>query len=210
MVSMCSSKPSAPKDNSAAIAKQREAERQARIERGANSISNAFSGFNDNFYNKYQDDYVSYQRPQLEDQYEDARERLTLNLAKRGLSNSSQSIDQFDRVRSRYNDQIVDIDNRALNAANDFRSQVNNHRNALYADNRAAADPGDAASSAARVARSLQPQIPTSPLANAFADFFNNSGNAAAIYNSRKPYKNTGVQNFDATGGGSGSAQLYD
>ena len=55
---MCTSKP--PKDNSAQIARQQEAERQARIAEGQTAIDTSFGNFNDDFFQGYQDQYTNY------------------------------------------------------------------------------------------------------------------------------------------------------
>jgi len=81
---------------------------------------------------------------------------------------------------------------------------VDSRKSMLYADNRSAADPGNAASAAASAASSLQPTAFNSPLADTFADFFSNTGNAASVGTGK--YQNTGVQTF---GGGSNNSVKY-
>lgn len=198
---MCmGSRPKMPVDNSAQIARQAEEQRQARIAEGTSAIDSAFSGYNDDFYNNYQNDYIGYYTPQLEDQYADARKRLTLQLAKTGNLTSSTGADQFGDLKERYNTQNTMITNQAMDAANALRGNVDARKSQLYADNRSSADPGNAASAAATAAQALQPGMPSSPLANAFADLFSNAGNAAVIGANSRPYQNTGVQNYGAGG----------
>lgn len=201
---MCSSKP--PRDNSAEIARQQEAERQARIAQGVSSIDQQFSNFNDDFFNTYQQDYLGYYTPQLEDQYTDARKRLTLQLAKTGNLTSSAGAQQMRDLTEFYNTQNTGITNKALDAVSTLRGNIDARKSQLYADNRAAADPGNAAAAAAAAATGLQPTPPSSPLANTFADFFTNLGNATAIYNQNRPYdaqQGSGVQTFGGNSGGS-------
>jgi hypothetical protein len=204
---MCNSSP--PRDNSAEIARQQEAERQSRIQQGQSAIDNAFSNYNDDFYNQYQQDYLGYYKPQLEDQYADARKRLTLQLAKSGNLTSSTGANQFADLSKYYNTQQTGITNQALEAMKRFQGDVDSRKSSLYAENRASADPGNSASLAASAAQALQPSQPTQPLANTFADFFNNLGNSAAIYNQRNGALNqgSGVQNFNK--GGSSSYQEF-
>lgn len=180
---MCFSSPQVPVDNTAAIARKADEERQGKITQGQSAIDNAFSGYNDAFYKKYQDDYTNNYAPQLTDQYNDARKRLTLQLAKTGNLTSSSGLDQNAKLKNFYDTRTTGMTNEAIQAANNLRANVDSNKSQLYADNRSAADPGNAAALAASSAAALQPGIPASPLANTFSDFFNNLGNATAIYN---------------------------
>jgi hypothetical protein len=201
---MCKSSP--PKDNSAEIARREEEARQARITQGQASIDQAFGGFNDDFYNKYQDDYLGYYNPQLNDQYDDAVERLTLQLAQTGNLTGSVGARQLADLQKFYDTQKVGITNQALGATNDLRSNIDTRKSQLYTDNRAAADPGNAASAAASAVTALQPAPPSSPLANVFGSFFNDIGNVAAIKNAQQFRQGTGVQSF----GGSNNNSVYN
>lgn len=199
---MCGSKPK--KDNSAEIARQEEAKRQARIAIGQSNIDQSFSGFNDDFFNKYQNDYTGYYDPQLNDQYSDAVKRLTLQLAQTGNLTGSTGATQMANLKKYYDTQKLAMTNQALDATNTLRGNIDSRKSALYADNRAAADPGSAASAAASAAQALQPTAPTSPLASVFGDFFNNLGNQAAIQNAQRYSTSTGgVGSFGGRGGSS-------
>lgn len=199
---MCSSKP--PADNSAQIARQQEAERQARIAEGQAKIDEQFVGFNDDFFNNYQQTHNDYYYPQIDDQYDDARKRLTLQLARTGNLTSSAGANQMGDLQEYYNDQRTNITNQGLNSTNELRSNIDSTKSQLYNDNRSAADPGSAAAAAASAASMLQPGMPESPLANMFASFFGNAGNTAAAYNTGSQYRNTsGVQNYNNPGGNS-------
>lgn len=203
---MCKSK--APRDNSAEIARQQEAARQRRIAEGQTNIDTAFADFNDDFYTGYQNQYLDYYNPQLEDQYSDAVKRLTLQLAQTGNLTGSAGANQLADLDQFYDQQKLAITNRAVDATNNLRGDIDNRKSQLYADNRAAADPGNASSAAASAATALQPAAPSSPLANAFGDFFNNLGNAAAIQNAQRLTQGTGVQTFG--GSGNSNSSVYN
>ncbi len=207
MDKMCTSQKRAV-DNSAVLAREQENQRQGRIAQGTTAIDNEFANYNDDFYNKYNTDYTNYYAPQLDDQYGKARERLTLQLAKTGNLTSSHGANKMGELKEYYGNQSTDIANKAMDATNALRGNIDNSKSQLYADNRAAADPGNAASMAAASARSLQPAQLNSPLADTFASFFNNAGNAAAVSNNSKPYQDTGVQTYNR--GGSGSYKVYN
>lgn len=203
---MCMSS-SPPKDNSAEIARQEEEARQSRIKVGQQKIDESFTGFNDDFYNKYQNDYTNYYAPQLEDQYADAVKRLTLQLAQTGNLTGSTGVNQLADLKKYYDTQNMSVTNQALDATNKLRGTIDTKKSQLYQDNRASADPGNAASAAASAARALQPTLPSSPLANVFSDFFSNIGNMAALQNARSlTGQSGGVTTF---GGGSNTGSVY-
>lgn len=203
---MCGPKPK--KDNSAEIARQQEAARQARIQQGQQGIDQAFAGFDEPFYQNYQSQYSGYYAPQLDDQYSQAVKRLTLQLAQTGNLTGSAGADQLANLRKSYDQNKLNISNQAIAATNELRSNIDNRKSQLYADNRAAADPGSAASAAASAAQYLQPTAPSSPLADVFGSFFQNLGNIAALNNARRLTEGTGVQSFSGSGGRSGSVDV--
>lgn len=196
------------KDNSAEIARQQEADRQARIAQGQQGIDSAFAGFNDDFFNNYQNQYTSYYDPQLNDQYSEAVKRLTLQLAQTGNLTGKVGSDQLGNLKKYYDTQKMSMSNQALDAVNTLRGNIDSKKSQLYADNRASADPGSAAAAAASAAQYLQPTAPTSPLANVFADFFSNLGNVAALKNVQRLTEGTGVQSFSGRGGRGGSVDV--
>lgn len=191
--------PKMPVDNTADIARAEEEKRQGRINESIANIDNSFTGFNQPFYDKYQADYTGYYQPQLDDQYADARKRLTLQLAKTGNLTSSAGINQLGDLQENYNTQRTGITNQAIDAVNRLKGDVDMRKSQLYTDARSAADPGSATSAATSAAAALQPGMPASPLANSFADFFKNLGNSVAIANSGSGQQN-GVQSFGGAG----------
>lgn len=200
--------PKAPKDNSAEIARQQQAKRDAAITAGQGNIDSAFTGFDDNFYNKYDTDYNNYYAPQLDDQYSQAVKRLTLQLAQTGNLTGSTGATQLGDLKKYYDTQKLAVTNQGLDATNTLRGNIDNKKSQLYADNRAAADPGNAASAAASAAQFLQPTAPSSPLADVFGNFFSNLGNTAAIQNQQRFATNGGVQSFAGGGTKSGSVKV--
>src|SRR5690606_41058999 len=73
-----------PKDRSAEIARQQEEERQRRIAAGKQRIDEIFAGFNDEFFDTAQNNYLNYYMPQLDDQFGRAREKTTAGLYRTG------------------------------------------------------------------------------------------------------------------------------
>jgi hypothetical protein len=202
---MCGSKPS--RDNSAEIARREEAARQARIATGQESIDSAFSNFNDDFFSGYQNDYTNYYNPQLDDQFADANKKLTLRLAQSGNLTGSVGATQLADLQKYYDQQKLAITGNATSAVNDLRGSIDNRKSQLYADNRASADPGNAATAAASAAESLQPAPLSSPLANVFSNFFADIGDTAAVRNNTQfNSEGNGVQSF----GSGGNRSVYN
>jgi len=199
---MCTgSKP--PKDNSAEIAAKAEADRQNRISLGVENIDNAFAGYNDQFYQDHTNQYQDYYMPQLDDKYSDAVKKLTLQLATTGNLTAKTGADQLSDLKEFYGQQGQAVTGQALNATQQLRTNVDNQMSQLYANNRAASDPGAASSGAISAAANLQPVAPSSPMANVFGDFFSNLGNVAAIRNAQSYNQGNGVESFGGGGGGS-------
>lgn len=75
----------------AADAAAKEAARQARLNTGTTQINDIFSkaNFDQNFYDKYTNAILNYQQPQLADQYTQAQNKLTYDLARAGTLNST-------------------------------------------------------------------------------------------------------------------------
>jgi hypothetical protein len=164
---MCFS-PSTPKDNSADLARQREEERQARITEGRGKIDEAFAQFDDPWYGTVEKNYLDYYNPEIDRQYADARRRMTLQLASRGnLSSGSGARSLGDLLRA-FPESKATIANRAIDARNEARTNVENTRNELYNQNSQAADPAAIAVQAASRAGGIQPTQAYSPLGDLF------------------------------------------
>ena len=58
------------------ITKRQEEERQGRIRAGNTAINDTFGQFDDDFYQGRREAYTSYAQPQINQQYEDAFEKL--------------------------------------------------------------------------------------------------------------------------------------
>lgn len=170
--------PSPPQDNSAEIARQKEEERQSRINQGKANIDSAFSAFTPQYYDKFNQDYLNFYNPQVDDQFTDARQGLRYNLARAGIENSTPAQKAFSDLTKSYGDQRQAISSKALEATNNVKTQVEQNKSDLYSQNIAAADPSLSAISAAGRAGALQTPPSFSPL----ADLFSGVANAGAAY----------------------------
>jgi len=197
--------PSPPKDNSAAIARQREEERQGRIAEGQTAIDDTFSQFDDNFFNNQQNNFTDFFNPQVDDQFEKAREQLTFGLARRGNLQSQAASDKFGDAQQELDRVRTDIANRGLSAGQDARSRVEAQRNELINLNNSAADPSLIASRASAAATGLNAPQVFSPLGNVFAGLLNEGANQVNLQSQGFPTNSQQSFNNPIGGAGTGS-----
>jgi hypothetical protein len=77
-------------DGYARRAEQREAQRQRDIEIGTQRVRNTFANqFTPEYYNKIRQNFDDFYLPQMDRQYQDARQSLVYQLARSGLGDSS-------------------------------------------------------------------------------------------------------------------------
>ena len=108
---------------------------------GAGKIGDAFSQFDDNYFNGYKTSYENALDPTLDDQYGIAKDKMTAMLAGNGQLGGSAGNNSMAQLQKSYDDSRTDIANQASDASNNLRSQVQGTENQLYATNAAAADP---------------------------------------------------------------------
>lgn len=172
---MCfGSKP--PVDRSAEIARQEAAAREGKIREGRSNIDQAFSVFDPAYYDQYQQQYLDYHNPQVDEQYGDARQKLIYDLARRRMRDSTPGMTRFQDLVDAYNDRRRGIASDSLGAVNKVRQGVEQNRSDLYELNAAAADPSLASISALGRAGSLQTPPTYSPLGDLFSGFLSGAG----------------------------------
>lgn len=162
-----------PKDNSAEEARKREDERKADIETGKGKIDKEFDVFTPEYYDQFKGDYLDYYNPQVDKKYDDARLALKYNIARAGALNSTGGQKAFGDLVTGYDDQRRAVASDALEATNKIRSQVEDSKSDLYAQNTAAADPSLAAITAAGKAGSLQSPPSFTPVGDIFSSLTN-------------------------------------
>jgi chromosome segregation ATPase len=166
-------------DGGAAQARADEAARQARIKQGVKKIDENFSGFDKGFYDKRSQAYVNFANPQLSDQYANTQRNLTYNLARQGLTASSEASRNAGELQRQYNDARSQIAAKGLDAANDARQNVEQNRSELISQLYSTSDPTQAANAALNRASVLSQQQSFSPLGQLFANTTGLLGNAA-------------------------------
>ncbi len=103
--------------------------RTAAIAAGKGYIDEAFSAFDDSYFDKLSDSYLSYARPQLDDQYEEARKNITYALARKGTLNSSIAGDQYSKLDKQYATNLTGVMGTGADYANQVRRDVEANRN---------------------------------------------------------------------------------
>jgi len=143
-------------DNSAADAAAREAvdardreeKRRADIELGQTNINTTFSQFDDPFFDARRTAYLDYATPQLDEQFTQAQDNLTFNLARGGNIRSQAAIDQIAKLAQRFQFQQADVLTEADRQRQGLRDTVENEKQRLFNQLDASADPAAAANSA--------------------------------------------------------------
>lgn len=187
-----------------AAAQQRadEEARQARIAQGRQSIDDTFnSTYNDDFFGNIGKTYSDYYNPQVDDQYNDTKKKLTFNLGRQGILGSTEAGDQFAKLEDKYGQERQNIANNGLQAVQTARGNVEQSRNQLYSINNSTADPAAAANSARDALKSITTQPSLTSLGSLFAEFLNNASAPAASVAATQNYGNTGGFNFNNSGG---------
>lgn len=146
-----------------------EAARQEKIKAGQLKIDEAFGQYGDPYYQNYQKTYTDFYRPQIDDQYKEARGKLIASLAGRGVLDSSIGANALARVEKQRADTEGTVANQAVDAANQLRGQVEQTKTNLYNLNRSAADPEGIAARATGEATAIAAPSTFSPLQNVFA-----------------------------------------
>lgn len=180
-------------------ARKREEERQARIKSGLTSIDATFAPFDDSFYGERKSAFLDFYRPQLDDQFADAKDQLTYALARNGILNSTMAGDQSAKLSKDYATNWASIVSKADADVNNLKSNVANEKSALVQQLNATADADRVTNDALGRTQQMFQQRPDY---NPLGDIFAGVGDAFGNYN-------TAVQNraiYDAYFGPRGSS----
>lgn len=191
---MCFGGGSVPHDNSAQVAADQEAKRQANITAGTAAVNNAFdSAFNDNYYNNVATGYENYYNPQLDQQYQNTLNSLTAQLGQQGILQSSEGNRQIALLKQSYDTNKQTVANNALNAENTIKQNIDGQKNQLLSQAQQAGDPSNLAAQAAEtVSSNSQPAIQYSPLGSVFAGALGQGTNALSIQQGGVPAASSG------------------
>ncbi len=166
-----------------------EAARQGRINAGMSAIDNAFSGFNENFFNTRRNDYINYALPQLTKQYQNTRNNLAYSLARNGLTNSGAAVKENQALTDTNAENVATIGNEAQNQANQTRQQVATQKANVTNQLISSGDPSLARESAQQATAGLNAPPSWAPIGNLFSDFTNTyiNNQTAKAYSNNQP-----------------------
>ena len=171
----------APKDNTGAIMRQQERERQANVTRGTGKVNAAFSGFGDDFYDQRGKDYSSFYMPQVEQQGKEAGDQLTYSLARGGNLDSSTGAAQAGKLTQKINDARAGVAEGAFGAAQQARQDVEGNRSDLIRMLEGGGNIANVANTATARSMALSKPPPYSPLTDLFANFTGQLANSVAL-----------------------------
>lgn len=183
--------------NEAALARQEEQERQARIREGTTRVNGIFDGqFNDGYFDQQRQRYVDYAMPQVDDQRNNANKELVFAMDRAGQLEGSARADLSGELQKRYDLENQKVRDDGLAYSTQARTQVEGARGDLIAMLNATGDAQGAANSAVARSAALSQPAAYSPVANLFADFTGGLGTQAAAerafaYGGPRPTYNT-------------------
>lgn len=161
-------------DQAYQTAQQAEAQRQANITKGMDSINKAFAGYDQNFYNNRAQAFLNYALPQLGQQYQNTRNTLGFNLANRGLSNSSQANKTWSDLYNQLGQAKQSIADQAQQQSNALQTQVSNLKQGVIGQLYQSADPSQATLNTASAISQINQPSAFAQLPNEFNNLLQN------------------------------------
>lgn len=180
--------------SSSALADQ-EAERQATIEEGTEQINDLFdSQFDDDYYDNQIQSYLDYANPQLQDQYDDAKEQLIYALDRSGTTNSSAYASKLAELQKAYATNQRTLNNTAQDYSNDAQDSVEAARSDLISQLNSTADLTGTIDSANSRAAALNATPAYSALGQMFSTFLSTlNGYNSSSSSSSSDYTSSGT-----------------
>ncbi|CAB4149767.1 hypothetical protein UFOVP543_27 [uncultured Caudovirales phage] len=197
-------------DSYARQSREDEMARQERIKTGTADVNKKFEGFNDSFYGQRQQDYKNYAEPQLREQLKGENSNLAYNLARSGMTDSSERSRNEGELQRQFSQGKADIASAALDQSNQARQRTEQNRSELLGQLNATGDAASVGSQAINRAGMLSSQQAFSPLGHMFTATTGLLGNAATAgyYDRNAPGINAYKNLFGGgSGGSSGSSR---
>lgn len=178
---------------------QQNAQHNATVSQDVGEVNNAFQQFDPNYYNNYQTAYQNNYQPELTDQYNITKDKLTAALAGTDQLGGSAGNNELAQLDKDYAFGQSDIANKAADATNALKGNVANTETGLYNMAENAADPYTMAQAAqAQSGAIVSPQsYPT--MASYFSDFLTPlAAGVKANQSSANPVTGTQISNYFA------------
>lgn len=177
----------------------------AALRTGNDNINNAFAGFDDNYFNNLSKSYLDFQKPQLDDQYDQQKKNITYSLARNGNLNSSVAGDEGAVLDKQYALNLTGLNSAAGDVANTARRSVQSNKNDVESQLNASYDSDAANTSALAAARTLAAPTSFSPLGNLFTNVSAVAAQSKLASDGASGYGSPGARLF----GGSSSSPSY-
>lgn len=182
-------------------ARREEAQRQARIRGGTDSVNQIFGdSFSDDFFGGIRTDFTDYAMPEVDRQYNDASKELAYALTRAGTLDSSARAESEAELLRQKEDAVRGVGNQALDYENKARTDVESARADLIRTLSATGDVDGAVSDALSRARTSTYVPSFSPIgqlfttgAGALAQQMNEERTAAVSDGAYKPRFDTGL-----------------
>lgn len=188
------------------LAREREEARQQRIREGTGQIDNAFSQFNDGFFQNVRDTYMDFYQPQVDHQYRRAGDNLAFALARAGTGNSSIAARNQADLTTQYNDTLATLLSQATGEADRQRGRVQGERSSLLSLLNATGDADRVSNEALTRTQQLYQERPSyNPIGDIFGGFASGLGGALAHRNNRRIWD---AYNTPTGGGGGGGYRI--
>lgn len=138
------------------------------IDQATGAVNSGFSGFDDNYFQEFTNDYLGYYNPKIERQAEDARREAQFELARRGTLDSTAAVGVYTRLAERQKEEQARVAREAAQAAANLRSSVAASRSNLLTQAVNSGGQGDFVSLAQETASGIKPPA-LEPIGELFA-----------------------------------------
>lgn len=153
-----------------AMARADEQARQARIKEGMGSIDTTFKQFDDSYFKRREEAYMADAKPKITDQRDQVESNLAFNLARSGLTDSSEKTRNVAEIDRQTGAARIEARNKALEASQLARNQIESERADLIGQLNMTGDAQTAAQGALSRAAIQANQPTTSALGQLFAN----------------------------------------
>lgn len=169
-------------DGGASAARQQENQRQNAIRSGTASVNDIFDNqFSPEFYTGRRQSYLDYAKPQLDDQFADARKQLTYWLDRNGTTNSVARTTKEAELQKLYDTNSRSVNDQALNYENKLRGSVEDARGNLISMLSSSGDVAGTVNNATTRAAALSAPEAYDPIGQMFTTFTNTLGTQAGL-----------------------------
>ncbi len=104
------------------------------VNEATDQINAAYSGFDDDYYKSFENQFVDYYRPEIRDQYNTAQKGVTYGYADKGGLDSSAAVKDFADLLKKKREVEGGVATNALSASDQFKANIESQRRGLISD----------------------------------------------------------------------------